>query len=287
MPRLWIRSLFVLVCFLALIPNLALVKLSLKRRALSGRSVSGERYYLPPPRLLRALTFGYNELAADLVWLRTIAYFTDHLTTDRDFSNLKHYMDTIVALDDYVKEVYRFGASMFMSRGVRQTNEDVLAAIDLLKKAHQRFPKDPRYPFSIGAYYMAELRTRDPQKRAHYKRLGAVWIRRAALIGSDIPWLPSLAAKILTEQGQKELAIKHLQELYLTTKNPAMRAQIAAKLRTLQAANLAEQLDRYAQQFQQRYKASGLEFVPADLFVLLDAPDPPPFSISGGVPSSS
>ncbi|MCC6749396.1 MAG: hypothetical protein IT371_17160 [Deltaproteobacteria bacterium] len=264
---------------LTAVPLLGLTEQELLTRRLSGLSRAGEAYYLPPPGLLRALSFGYNEVAADLVWVRSIAYFADHLVTDRDLRHLQRYLDTVLALDDRFKEVYRYGSSMLMSRGERQTNEDVWAAISLLKRANALYPGDYRFAMHLGAYYMSDLRTRSKEQRAAWRREGADWVRRAALIGADIPWLPSLAAKIYSEQGQRELAIRHLQEIYLNSQDPEMKAQIAAKLRGLQAAHLAEELRTQAERFERAHRESGLGFVPPDLFALLELPPLLPFSL--------
>ena len=214
------------------LPLIGLFRVDLDRRQLQSRFAAGEAYYLPPPAVIRALSFGYNELVADLLWVRTIAYFAEHLTSDRDLTHLARHLDNILALDGHFRAVYRYGAAMLMTEG---SNRTTLDAIKLLKHGHERFPDDWQIAFNIGSYYMWELRTKSEAEKAEWTRQGAEWIRRAALLGAHIPWLPSLAAQLFTEQGQRGLAIRHLEELYLTTQDNEMKKQIAAKLRTLKA----------------------------------------------------
>ncbi|MCA9666092.1 MAG: hypothetical protein KC503_10905 [Myxococcales bacterium] len=276
MRRRNLLELLVFVCAIALVPLTGLSDIALHRLRLRGGS-SGETYYLPPAPVVRALSFGYNELGADLVWLKTVAYFTDHLVGDRDYRYLSNYLETSLALDDHFRDVYTYGAPMLMSRGEHQTNADVLRAIALLERAHRRFPNIYSYAFTIGAYYLSELRTRDKKQRAVWRRKAADWIHRAALLGANQPWLGTLAAKIYTQQGQREIAIKHLRELYLTTQDPKARQQLALKLRDLDAAQAADKLKAFAERLQKRYSSSKLGFVPPTLFLMLDAPEHGPF----------
>ena len=270
----WTQALLVAVMLLTAVPLIALTDLQMRARQMATRDEIGELYYLPPKQVLRATALGYNELAADLVWLRTINYFADRLFSDRDFSHLQRYVDTALALDEHFEELYRFAPSMFTNRG-RHNNASVLQAIALLRRAHQTFPQNHRYPFSIGAYYLTDLRPATPEQRKQWRRKGADWIRRAALIGADTPWLPALAARIYSEQGQRELAVRHLKEMYLTTQNPRTKKQIASKLRQLNAEHVASELSEQARALAKRVRESPIAFVGTDLLILIDMPGSP------------
>jgi hypothetical protein len=268
--------------FVALLPLLGLLEVELRVQRVAGlRPLPRESYNLPPPRVLRAMAFGFNEVGADMLWIRTIAYFTDHYASDHDLRHLRLHLSNILELDPHFKPVYRYGAAMMMSQGYRQTNEQVLGAIDLLERGHEVFPEDWLMPFHIGAYYMSELHSRDPAQRARWRRQGADWVRRAAILGADIPWLPGLAAKIYTEQGQRELAIQHLQELFLTTQDDEMKRQIMAKLKDLKAEQTAQRLEQVAQNLERARVRSKMTYVPEDLFLLLRVDPPRPFSLEG------
>jgi hypothetical protein len=275
-----IRHALALAVFLSLIPVTGLLDVELGQRIARSHEVTvGEGYHLPPPAVIRALSFGYNEMVADLLWVRTIAYFADHLTKDRDLRHLKRHLTNIVALDDHFKSIYRFGAAMLMSLGERRTTEDVAFAIALLQQAHERYPEDYSFPLAIGIYYLSDMRTADRKQRAAWKRAGADWIARAALIGSDMPWLPTLAAKVYAEQGERDVAIRRLRETYLVTPDRRMREQIAAKLRELESSKATVELQAAALELQRSYRESRLSFLPIDLFVLVNDPPLAPFSL--------
>ena len=258
-------------CVIALLPFIGTLDLNLQRMRISNRVPIKERYYLPPPRVLRAMSLGYNEFFADLLWVRTIAYFTSHLFTDRDLQHLKQHLDNILALDPYFKEIYRYGSSMLMSLGERQRNEDVFDAIDLLKRAHHHFPSDYRFPMHAGSYYISELKSDDRAKRAAWRSQGADWVNRAAMLPGAPPWLPALAAKIYTKEGKRELAVLHLREILSITQDPDMKKNIRGKLRELQDPKLHEIQDQ-TNAFASEHLASTTPFVHPDLYALIRPP---------------
>ena len=251
-----------------------------EQRIAGFQQTAREGYYFPRPAVMRAAAIGYNELVADLLWIRTIIYFTDHFMADNDLRYLERHMQNIVTLDPHFKQVYRFGASMLTNKGSAYSNEDTFAAIRLLKRAHELFPDDPNYPLYIGIYYMNELRTKSRKQRNTWRRQGADWIRRAILLGDSREWLPALAANIYTQQGERELAIEHLKEMYVNAPTEKMRIQISAKLKELQATYLAVKLKKQTEEFDNERKASGLSFVPADLFAIIRQPKLSPLRLS-------
>jgi len=267
-----------LACLAWAIPLLGITEITLQRRRIASTNTSGEAYHLPPARVIRALSLGHTELAADLLWLRTIMYFADHVTGDGDLTHLKRYLDTVVALDPHFKAIYRFGAAMLVSQGAHSTNDDVFAAIDLLERAHELYPEEPSFPLSIGTYYITALQPASVKQRDQWRRKGADWVRRAALVGADIPWLPSLAAQIYSQQGERQLAIRHLTEIYLVTQDPQMKAQIAAKLRHLKDERL-DQLRQDGERLAAAQKHSRIAFMPPDVYLLIRQRPLQPFSI--------
>ncbi len=270
---------------------LRLLDLDLTQRRLAARDkVAPATYNLPPSKFLPMLSFGYTELAADMIWIQTISYFAEQLINKQGLPHLQRYTECALALDDRFKAVYRYTPSMYMTAGDKTTNREVNYAIALSSRGYKEWPDDWRFPLNIGTYYMFELKpscpkgfkypcSRSRKQKAAWRRKGADWIREAALVGAEIPWLPSLAAKIYSEQGQRDLAIRHLQEIYLATKDERMRRDIRFKLRQLKAEQMLSEVDTAAKKFREAFKSSPVSYISEDLFILVGLEPYRPFSL--------
>ena len=270
---------------------LRLLDLDLNQRRLAARDkLAPVTYDLPPSKFLPVLSFGYTELGADLLWIKTISYFAEQLIKKQDLMYLRRYTECALALDHRFRAVYRYTPSMYMTRGDMTSNRDVEYAISLSQRGYKQWPDDWRFPLNIGTYYMFELKPSCPkgfkypcarsrkQKKA-WRRKGADWIREAALVGAEIPWLPSLAAKIYSQQGQRDLAIRHLQEIYLATKDERMRRDIRFKLRQLKAEQMISEVDAAAKKFRKAFQASPVSYISEGLFILVGLEPYRPFSL--------
>lgn len=226
-----------------------------------------DTYYLPRTGVLHHLALGHDELMADLVFIRTVNYFGAELLGTRRYEWLRPHLDTVIALDPHFRAAYLFGSRATMYNGLPITNERVWASSHFLEAGLAVFPRDWEFAFTLGCNYLNELTTKDPHERARWRRIGGDWIRRAALAGGGPPWLPNLAATILTETGEVEAAIRYLEEAYLTTEQEASKEQI---LLLLAAKRRAQQkhLEQARDEFLTRWKRS-LPYVPGDLFVLI------------------
>src|SRR5574341_157614 len=76
-----------------------------------------EARYLPSPAVARLLAFGYEHLAADLMWIRTVQYFGKHLETDGRYPRLLALLEVTVGLDPHFVEAYRYGADILWLGG--------------------------------------------------------------------------------------------------------------------------------------------------------------------------
>lgn len=231
-----------------------------------------DTYDLPRTSVLHHLALGHDELVADLVFIRTVNYFGAELLGSRRYEWLRPHLDTVIALDPHFRAAYLFGSRAAMYNGLPITNERVWESSHFLEAGLAVFPHDWELAFTLGCNYLNELTTQDPQERARWRRIGGGWIRRAAIAGGGPPWLPNLAATILTEAGEVEAAIRYLEEAYLTTDEEASREQI---LRLLAAKRRAQQkhLEQARDEFATRWKRS-LPYVPGDLFILIGEAPP-------------
>jgi tetratricopeptide (TPR) repeat protein len=227
-------------------------------------------HYLPEPSAMRVMSLGHNELFADLVWIRQIIYFGDEFTRRGDFRFVDRYLRTAIALDPSFRRLYAWAGISYAASGVEVTNAMVRQSNEFLELGLKRFPNDWELNFMLGVNYIHELKTTDERQKQAWKLKGAEHIRRAALAGGGPAWLPVLVATILTKGGETEAAIRHLEEILLTTDDEAVRTHVTNKLKQLRLAALPE-MERHREEFARRWHAQ-LRYAPADLYVLLGEP---------------
>ncbi len=230
--------------------------------------------YLPRPTVLRTLSLGHVELAADLVFLRGVVYFGGQVAQHGGLDWLDRYLETIVELDPRWKFPYRWAGVATMYNGQPITNARVLASNHFLELGVTQFPRDWELAFMLGCNYLFELHTDDESQAAAYRMLGAHYIQRAAAVGGGPVWVPLLAATILRKEGQEEAAVRHLEEIYLTTPDERTRTEIRNRLIGLRSTMDLDRADRERQAFDDAWQKT-LPYAPAELFVIVGpAPNP-------------
>ncbi len=224
--------------------------------------------YLPRPSALKAMSLGHHELTADLVLMRAIIYFGAQLTGPRNYKWLDNYLDTIVALDPNWRTPYRWAGVATMYDGRQITNEGVLESSHFLEMGVKQFPDDWELAFMIGCNYLFEMRSDDPVEKAKWKRIGGEYVRHAALVGGAPSWMPLLAATILTQEGEEEAAIRHLEEVYLSSQDQRTREDVKNRLLALHDKFDFARTERARDDFDRALKAT-LPYAPPDLFVIV------------------
>ncbi|HEY1586145.1 MAG TPA: hypothetical protein VGH63_10700 [Polyangia bacterium] len=229
--------------------------------------------YLPQPSALHALALGHDELAADLVFIRGLIYFGSQLELKGDYRWLENYLNTITTLDPSWKTPYRWAGVATMYNGRPITNAAVMMSNHFLERGVRQFPDDWELPFMLGCNYLFEMQTDDPKKHEEYRRIGGEWIRHAAIVGGGPPWVPLLAATIMRQEGRDEAAVRHLEEVYVSTQDEHTRAEVRNLLISLHAKIDLARAERERVAFEAVWRAT-LPYVPADLFVAIGAPRP-------------
>ena len=164
-------------------------------------------YYFAPPEVIRYFTFGYNDIYADLLWVRYIQ--------NADFCNFQkgipvydgetkfqchkgwayHMAHAITELSPRFKKPYIISGVMM---GVLMGDKE--GARLILDKAVKQFPKDWDVLFHAGNHYLIELD--EPEQAAEY-------LLEAAKNGGPM-WLYSLSAKLYSKSGRSAVAEKLL-----------------------------------------------------------------------------
>jgi len=162
-----------------------------------------ESLYITSGRTLKLMTAGFNALAADLYWIRTIQYYgRTKLKTrdvaaapspDTDYHLLYPLLDLTTTLDPRFNIAYRFG-SIFLAETYPGGPGRPDLAVALLEKGIRERPDKWEYMQDIGFVHYWWT---------HDFKAAAEWFNRAADV-PGAPWfLRSLAATTLAEGGDR------------------------------------------------------------------------------------
>ncbi|MBN1946205.1 MAG: hypothetical protein JW797_11050 [Bradymonadales bacterium] len=188
-----------------------------------------EGYLLPSSTTLKALGLGHDELMADLVWLKALAYFASHFYLDRDFRWLDRYIETMVELDPDFRMVYHWAGVVTMYGGQRIDNQAVQNSIRFLEQGRQRYPDDWLFNFMLGVNYRYELTPTSEEEARQWRLMGATYLSRAAQLPGAPPWLVLNASRNLEEYGATQEGIA-LDRQYFLTHRGALSATLAAEM---------------------------------------------------------
>lgn len=157
-----------------------------------AKAEGDEILYLPNQKILNHFTGGMNNVVADLLWLRCIQYIGKENKGDRNFTWLNQLLDTVVQLDPYFGDAYRYGG-MFLA--ALRADDD--AGIDLLERGFIANPNNFQLPYELAMIFLLN-RKDEPgsRERATY------YLSMAAAIEGCPEFVRDLATKL---QGQYNL----------------------------------------------------------------------------------
>jgi len=118
------------------------------RRKVPGSSI----IYLPSGKFLKYATFGYSALAADLIYLWSIQYYSTPTIDDR-FDHLAHIFSIIAELDPRYVDPYEVGALIAI-----QEAHDPEAAFKILDLGLEKNPDQWVFPFDAGHIALMQLK---------------------------------------------------------------------------------------------------------------------------------
>jgi len=121
--------------------------LKLKTDAVGRYQVPGSSIiYIPSGKLLKYVTFGYNSLMADLVYLWAIQYFSDQTIWER-FDNLDHIFSIVAELDPQYLDPYEIGALIAVYDA-----KDLDLAFTIIDRGIEKNPTEWILPLQAGHF---------------------------------------------------------------------------------------------------------------------------------------
>ncbi len=205
-----------------------------------------ELAYFPSGKFLHPVVIEYENLMADLVWLRAIQYYGHHLMTDRKYTWLGHIFDILTQLDPKFVGAYQFGGTM-LAWDAGQPKE----GIALLRKGMRENPLRWELPFGIAFIYYLVLK--DYEKAGNYFYLASKMPETWRIAQR---WAAFSYGK--TEK-RRQFGKIIFQDLYNSTDNLELKKIAKRGLRVIKREEdieyLQEALDKYYQKYKKYPKA--------------------------------
>jgi hypothetical protein len=229
---------------------------------------TAETVWLPPAPVLKVLSFGYDRLVADLLWLQVIQYYGGKLLAkDTSMPNLWPFFDAVTTLDPDFDEAYFFGSYLLaddldrpdlalnlLDRGRRHrlaaAGSDGAATPERLAGTEAW-----RYPYQMA--FVHYFYRQDKAEASRFFRMAA-----------DLPGAPPiclrLAAALSEQTGERETARRMWALVYQSATDSYTRTRAERNLLRLKIEEDVETLRRTVVAFHgqnQRWPESLAELV--------------------------
>jgi hypothetical protein len=191
--------------------------------------------YLQSPAVARRAALSFDNLAADLYWMRALQHFGSTRLRgagEKRFENLFPFLDLATSLDSRFTMAYRFGA-IFLSEPPPGGPGRPDLAVRLLKKGLEATPDRWQYHQDIG--FVHYWWTGD------YVRAAAAFSKGASLPGAPW-WMQSLAAVTVAQGGDRQTSRLLWRALAQTPDNEFLRRDAKRRLVQLDALDHIDQL---------------------------------------------
>ncbi len=268
MSKVWVKR----VAAALAVGVLWLAAHAVKSQTLEAREKwpDAEQYIIVPPATAAPLlAIGYNEVLADITWVRMLVYYGTARIGKSDLRYLDRLIENVIALDPYFERVYAWGGSATTFKSNRATNEEYELSVRYLRKGIERFPNKYELYETLMLRLWWDLKADTPEQR----RANRVEAARLAEIAIRLPTAPPGAATrvatMWSELGEVEHAKRTLRQMLLTTENKEARAKMLNRFRSLfQDSREAELLEKAKLELDRQHREQ-LPWAPSDLFILI------------------
>jgi hypothetical protein len=229
------------MCGLLLILGTMMVLVSVKadqQRPASARAE--ELSYLPNGKYLRLAALGYDQLVADLLWLKVVQHYGDGAETTEGFQWAYHAVDVLTDVDPTFAFAYQ-ATGVMLTVWAHLPRES--AAI--LAKGVKNNPHVWELPFFLAYDHYYEL---------NEPKIAAEYLRMAAALPKAPEYLPHLAARMTVESGEPGAALEFLQRLHQQTQDDTLREALELKMREVVAERDLQFLEEGVRRYKERYR---------------------------------
>lgn len=195
--------------------------------------------------LLKRVSLGFDNLLADVYWIRAVVYYGGMRRADdahRNFDLLDPLLTLVTTLDPHFRVAYRFGA-VFLTEAYPSGPGRPDRAIALLERGLAANPSGWEYMHDIGFVYYWWLRD--------YKAAGEWFGKAGQLPGAPI-WLSALGATTLAQGGDRQSSRFLWRQVLESSDGGWFRQNAQLRLAQLDAMDVTDELNRASRRFAAR-----------------------------------
>lgn len=218
-------------------------------RIVRGKQPGASIIYVPSGKFLKYATFGYRALAADLLYLWAIQYYSTPTIDDR-FDHLDHIFAIINELDPRFQDPYEVGALIAV-----QEARDLRAAFAILDRGAANNPDQWVYPFNAG--HVALMTVKDYP-------LAEKYFEQTMKIPGAPDFVERLRANAMFKKGDLETSWRTWLDIYQRAPDERTKRIASNHLYNVKATIDGTALEAAAAKYRDRYGR-----FPADLATLV------------------
>jgi hypothetical protein len=212
----------------------------------AGGQWRGEResLYLWNGAQVKRIVPGFEQLAGDIYWLRTVQYFGAEraYAAEKRFDLLYPLVEITTTLDPRLEIAYRYG-SVFLAEPIPVGAGRPDLGLAVLERGVASNPLSWRLRQELGFYHFVYL---------HDARRAAEILTDASRIPGAAFWLKNLAADILAKGGERDISRRMWREMYDNAEEGAIKENAKVHLQVLDAVDAADALNAAVGQFEKR-----------------------------------
>ena len=217
---------------------------------------------LPRGEYLKPAVLGYEQLVADIIWLKAIQVIGEDTVTPGGYDWVYHALDVVTTLDPKFAYAYQLGGVTLSVLGKAPEKSNFL-----LIKGMKENPDVWQIPFYIGFNNFFYLN--DYGRAAEY-------MAKASDLPGHPAYLPKLAARLYVQAGNTDVALDFLMQMHKETGDEKVRATLGERIKEVIVERDARYLEEAIKRYKDVYKAYPERLIElVERGIILELPNEP------------
>jgi pentatricopeptide repeat protein len=174
--------------------------------------------FFPRVEVLRPALLGFDGVAANLLWLRTVQYFGGRAERNENFPQLYQLVDMTTSLDQHFLDAYQYGGLFLVIA------KQFPQAIAIYEKGIAANPTEWQLPHDLGRLYYLELQDYESALR---------WWQVTDRLPGRPHYIPRFLIRLQAKTGHLETALELWQQMLERSDNEAIRATARREIQNL------------------------------------------------------